>query len=95
MPEEPLHDHRIPLTVRVGERVQVRGGYPPYARELRLVDLRDVHELVQAEEVEELREHLQVGLRTVGKHSRLELLLFRELLDLVAGDVLVDDLREA
>ena len=78
----------IPSVVRVeagvGERVEVRGRYATHPRQLRRVYLRDVHDLVEAEQVQELREHQQVHLRAVREPPRLDLLDYQRLKNMAA-----------
>ena len=71
-PVEPLCHDRIPRPVRVGERVPLRRRNAADPRKFLAVDLGDVHELVEAEGVQELTEHQRVELRGVGELPRLD-----------------------
>ena len=93
-PEERLHHLRVARAVRVGERVEIRGCYAAHPRQLRRVYLRDVHDLVEAEQVQELREHQQVRLGALRELPRLDLLARCDLLDLPSRYVFLHNLCE-
>ena len=82
VPEELLDDLGVSCSVCVRERVELGWNDPPDAREFRGLDLRDVDELVQAEQMQQLAEHQQVNLRVVRELPRLDLLARREFGDL-------------
>ena len=87
-PVEPLRHDRIPRPVRVGERIPLRRRNAADPRELRAVDLGDVHELVEAEGVQKLPEHQRVELRGVRELPRLDPVPAGNALDQMAGQPL-------
>ena len=77
-PIEVLRDLRVSVPVRIGERVALRRADAADARKFRLVDLRDVDELVEAERMQELSEHQRVQLCGIGELACLDLLASSE-----------------
>ena len=92
VPEELLDDLGVSCSVCVRERVELGWDDPPDAREFRGIDLRDVDELVQAEQMQQLSEHQQVNLRVVRELPRLDLLARREFGDLPSWKITCHDL---
>ena len=92
---EEFFDHSgIPRPVCVRERVEFRRYDSAYARKFRGVYLRDIHEFVQAEQVQQLSEHQQIDLRVVRELSRLDFLIGGELGDLPSRKFFLHDLPE-
>ena len=85
---------RIAGAVGVRERVELGGDDSAYARKLRGVYLRHVHEFVQAEQMQQLPEHQQINLRVVRELSRFDFLVGGELRDLPARKFALHDLPE-
>ena len=94
-PKEFFHNRRIPCSVCIGESVEIGGRDSANAGKFLCVDLRYVHNFIEAEHMKELSEHQKIHLRIVRQLARFDLFVLHQLGNLVSENIAIDYLREA